>query len=146
MAVTAFWYGLGMKAITNKEVDFNSDVIKVSLHLNYTPDQDTHDYWDDVSATEVAATGGYATGGTAIGTPSLTYTGATNVLMLDGNNVTWPSSTISATHAIVYDSTPGAASTNPLLGYVVFGGTVSSTAGDFTITWGTAGILTITPA
>ena len=146
MSVTAKWYGNAFLSLANKEIDWAADDIRVTLHLNYTPDQDAHNYFDDVVAREVAATGGYVHMGPAIGTPTIGYTAGTNVVKFDGNDVTWASSTIAATQAVIWDHTPGADATDPLLGYVDFGGTVSSTSGDFTITWGTAGILTITPA
>ena len=31
MAVTAFWYGNGLKAAFNKEVDWDSDTVKLAL-------------------------------------------------------------------------------------------------------------------
>ena len=147
MPVTAFWYGLGLKAIANKQVDFDSDVIKVALcTATYAPDQDAHDYFDDIT-NEVSSSGtGYTAGGATLGSPTLTYTAGTNVLKLSGDNVSWAASTITARYAIIYDSSPGTAGTNPLLCYVDFGGNVTSTAGTFTITWAAGGIATITAA
>lgn len=50
MAVTAKWYGNGLKALAGGLVDFDSDTIKVSLHTStYTPDQDAHDFQDDLT-------------------------------------------------------------------------------------------------
>lgn len=146
MAVTAFWYGSGFLAILNKEVDWAADAIKVALLHDYTPDQDAHNYFDDVSAVEIAAGSGYSDGGMLLPTPTIGYTGATNVVKLSGGACVWTASTIHATHAVIYDSTPGSAATNPLLGYVVFGADVDSINSTFTITWDAAGIFTITPA
>ena len=87
---------------------------------------------------------GYTAGGATLGSPTLTYTAGTNVLKLSGDNVSWAASTITARYAIIYDSSPGTAGTNPLLCYVDFGGNVTSTAGTFTITWAAGGIATIT--
>ena len=146
MAASIYWYGLGFLSILNKEVDWASDAIRVSLHHNLVPNQDTYDYWDDVVGTECPATGNYVHNGELLGTPTIGYTAGTNVVKLSGDPVTWAGATIHATHAVIYDSTPGADATNPLIAYVDFGGDVDSTAGDFTITWNAGGILTITPA
>ena len=149
MAVTAKWYGIGMANLVGGTVaagtaiDYMSDTVKVSLHLNYTPDQDTHQFWGSVSASEIAATGGYTAGGSTLLNKTLTYTTGTNVLKFDGDDQTYAASTISATHAVVADHTIAG---TPLMGYVDFGGTVSATAGNWTITWDSAGIFTITPA
>lgn len=143
MAVSAFFYGLAFKSAFNKEIDFDSDSIKVMLCTSaYTPDQDTHQYKSDVTS-EVTGTG-YTAGGEALTTASLTYTAGTNVLKLDADDVTWAGSTITARYAVIYDSTPATDATRPLLAYVDFGADVSSSAGNFTITWDTAGIATVT--
>lgn len=145
MAVTSKYYGSFFKSLANKEVDLNSDTIKCALATSaYTPDQDAHDYFNDIT-NEVTGTG-YTAGGATVGSPTFTYTGATNVFAFDGADVTWTTSTITARYAIVYDSTPGTAATNPLICYVDFGADVSTTAGTFTITWDAAGICTVTVA
>jgi hypothetical protein len=147
MAVTAFWYGNGLKSITEAKVNWPTDTIKVSLHTSaYTPNQDTHDFFDDVSATQVAATGGYTAGGATLGTKTNAYTAGTNTVALDAADTVWAASTITARYAVIYDSTPGTDATRPLLGYVDFGADVTSTAGDFTITWAAGGILTLAAA
>lgn len=141
MAVTGFWYVSGLNAMANKEVDWNLGGVKVALTTStYTPNQDTHNYFDDVTNEVVGD--GYDAGGKALGSP--TYTLINNVLKLDAADTAWAASTITARRAVVYDSTPGAAATNPLLFWVDFGADVSSVAGTFTITWNGAGIATIT--
>lgn len=149
MAVTAKWYSNGIAnlvggtAAGGTAVDWLSDTIKVSLHINYTVDQDAHLNWANVSASEVAATGGYSAGGSTLLSKTLDVTGATNVTKFDGADQTYTSSTISATQAVIYDASIAG---SVLLGYVDFGGTVSSSSGNFTITWNADGIFTITPA
>lgn len=143
MAVSAKFYGLAFQSAFNKEIDFNSDTMKVMLCTStYTPNQDTHQYKSDVT-NEVSGTG-YTAGGATLGTPTVTYTAATKVLKLDGANVSWASSTITARYAVIYDSTPATDATRPLLAYVDFGADVSSTNGTFSITWDAAGIATVT--
>ena len=138
-------YGNFLLKALNKEVDFDSDTIKVALlSSSYTPDQDAHDYFNDVSTYEVTGTG-YTTGGATLASKTATYDSATNVIVLDAADVTWSSSTITARYAVVYDST-GTASTSALIGYVDFGSDQSSTNGNFTITWDSTGIVRITVA
>lgn len=138
-------YGNFLLKALNKEVDFDSDTIKVALLTSsYTPNQDTHDYFNDVSANEVTGTG-YTAGGITLASKTATYDSGTNVIVLDAADVTWSSSTITARYAVVYDST-GTSSTSALIGYVDFGSDQSSTNGNFTITWDSTGIVRITVA
>lgn len=138
-------YGNFLLKALNKEVDFDSDTIKVALlSSSYTPDQDAHDYFNDVSSYEVSGTG-YTAGGATLASKTATYDSATNVVILDAADTTWASSTITARYAVVYGST-GTASTSPLIGYVDFGSDQSSTSGNFTITWDSTGIVRITVA
>ena len=145
MAVTAKLYGNFFVNVFDKKIDFNSDTIKCALATSsYTPDQDAHDFFNDIT-NEVTGTG-YTAGGATIANCSIAYNTGTNVLKLDGDDVAWTTSTITARYAIIYDSTPGTAATNPLIGYVDFGADVSTTAGTFTIAWDAAGIATVTVA
>jgi len=138
-------YGNFLLKALNKEVDFDSDTIKVALlSSSYTPDQDAHDYFNDVSTYEVTGTG-YTSGGATLASKTATYDSATNVIVLDAADTTWSSSTITARYAVIYDST-GTSSTSALIGYVDFGSDQSSTNGNFTITWDSTGIVRITVA
>lgn len=139
-------YGSMLAKALNKEIDWDTDDIKVSLHTStYVPDQDVHDYYDDVAATEVTGTG-YTAGGISLATKTLTYDAANNVIVLDAADVTWGASTITARYAVIYDNTPTTAATKPLLGYVDFVSDQSSTNGNFTITWDATGIFRLTVA
>jgi hypothetical protein len=143
MAVTANWYGLGLKAFMDGSINWASDTIKVALAPStYTPNQDTDQFFSSV--TEVTGTG-YTAGGATLGSKTSNYTGASNTVTLDGADVSWASSTITARRAIIYKST-GTNSTSPVLGYVDFGADVSSSSGTFQITWDAAGIFTVVAA
>jgi hypothetical protein len=138
-------YGQFLLKALNKEVDYDTDTIKVALvSSSYTPDQDAHVYFSSVSANEVTGTG-YTAGGATLTSKTVTYDSANNVIILDAADTTWASSTITARYAVVYDST-GTSSTSPLIGYVDFGSDQSSTSGNFTITWDSTGIVRITVA
>lgn len=135
-------YGNVVKAAFNKEIDFDSDTIKVALVSSaYTPNQDSHDYWDDVVANEVSGTG-YTSGGAVLASKTLTYDGATNTLKLDAADVTWSSSSITARYAVVYDDTPSTNATKPLIAYFDFTTDRASSGGDFIVRWSTDGIFT----
>lgn len=143
MATTKTYGSLIAKAF-NKEVDFDTDTIKVALvSSSYTPNQDTHDYWDDVATNEVSGTG-YTTGGATLANKSVTYTSGTNVTKFDADDVSWTSSTITARYAVIYDASPATNATKPLIGYVDFGSDQSSSSGTFSIVWDSAGIFTTT--
>jgi hypothetical protein len=142
MAVTAFLYGSAIPKAFNKEIDLDTDTIKVALCTStYTPAQDTHDYFNDIT-NEVTGTG-YTAGGATLASKTVTYTAGTNVFKFDAADTAWTTSTITARYAIVYGST-GTASTSPLICYIDFGENITSTEGTFTIQWDAGGIFTVT--
>ena len=145
MAVTGKIYGKVFTALCNKEIDWVDDDIRVSLHTSsYSPDQDADDYWDDAT-NEVSGTG-YSTTGAALTSLSSTYTGATNKHVLDAEDVTWSSSTITARTAVVFDYETAVASTSPVICYQQSDADISSTDGDWKIVWNASGIVEITVA
>lgn len=144
MAVTAFWYGNAFISVFNKLIDIDSDTIFTALTTSsYTPNQDTHDFWNDVT-NEVANGGGYTTNGFQETTPVSAYTGGTNVWNFDADDALWSTSTITARYAVLYDRTPATDATRPLLSYVDFGTDQSSSGGDFKIVWNASGIVKVT--
>jgi hypothetical protein len=149
VAITAFWFGNALAnqygTTAGNRVDWVTDTIKVALTTStYTPNQDTHDFFDDVT-NEITGTA-YSAGGATLGTKSVVYTAGTNTVALKAAATTWATATITARYAVVYKST-GTASTSPLLGYVDLGANQSVTAADFTLTWdSTDGVLKIVAA
>lgn len=138
-------YGQLIAKAFNKEVDFDSDTIKVMLTTSsYTPNQDTHVYKSDVT-NEVSGTG-YTAGGQALASKTVTYDSATNTVILDAADTVWSASTITARYAVVYDDAGASDATKVLLGYVDFGSDQSSTSGNFTLTWDATGIIRVTSA
>lgn len=139
-------YGQFLLKALNKEVDWDTDDIKVALlSSNYTPDQDTHAYWSDVSADEVTGTG-YDAGGKTLANASGSYDGPSNVVILTGDDVTWANSTITARYAVVYNNSGATAADKALIGYVDFGSDQASSNGNFTITWDSTGIVRLSVA
>lgn len=205
MAVTASAYGNFLAKVLNKEIDFDSDAIKIMLCTSsYTPNLDTDAYKSAVT-NEVVGTG-YTAGGATLASAAIAYTAANSwattranstayplgyivrpatgnnfvymaltagttggsiptypttfggtvadggvtwmcvghgVVSIDAADPSWPSSTITAAKAVVYDSTPATDATRPLIALVDFGGNVSSTGGPFNITFDANGIVNI---
>lgn len=138
-------YGLFQQSLANKEIDWNSDTIKVMLCTSaYTPNQDTHQYKSDVT-NEVTGTG-YTAGGATLTSCTSAYTTGTNVQKLDAADTVWTTSTITARYAVIYDATPATDATRPLIAYIDFVTDQSSVGASFTITWDAAGIVTLTAA
>ena len=99
-------------------------------------DLDAFDFRNDI-ANEVAASGSYATGGAAV-TCAVGAVDTTNnrVAVTFGNPATFTAATISAVGAWIYKAV-GTAATDELVTFVDFGGTVTSTAGNFSVTLST---------
>lgn len=145
MAVSAFWFGLGLKSIVEGKVNYTADTMNVMLCTSvFAPNQDTMQFKTDVTSEAVGT--GYTAGGQTLTSKTDSYNGATNTITLAAANTSWPASTITARYAVIYDATPATDATRPLLGYVDFGADVVSTNGAFTITWSASGILTLVAA
>lgn len=129
------------KLIMNGGIDLDTDTIKVALVTSaYTPDQDVHDFFDDVT-NEVTGTG-YTAGGSSLANKAVTADNTDNEGVFDADDVAWTTSTITARGAVIYKST-GTASTSALICYLDFGSDKISTAGTFTISWNAEGILNL---
>ena len=134
-------YNSFKKKIMDGSIDLDTDTIKVALVTStYTPDQDTHDFFDDVT-NEVVGTG-YTAGGASLANKAVTADNTDNEGVFDADDVAWTTSTITARGAVIYKST-GTASTSPLICYLDFGSDKISTAGTFTISWNAEGILNL---
>jgi len=145
MAVTAWWYAKAFLAFANKEIDILDDSIKVGLTtVTYVPNQDTHDYYNDIT-NELATANGYTAAGQALAND--VYTTTLNVATYDADNTVWTSSGagFTARIAFTYDSTPGTAATDPLLWWMDFGqDETASGGGTFTLNYNASGIATVT--
>lgn len=126
-------------------VDLDTDTIKIILmNATYAALSDAtkqgHEFYSDVSSNEVGASGTYSLGGPTLGTITSTQTAGTYTFDAADPSA-FTGATIAAAGAIVYKST-GTASTSPLIAYLDFGGTITSTAGTFTLTLNGSGIFT----
>lgn len=143
MAYTPIIYGnLGI-SLFSKKINYTSDTIKVALvSSSYTPNQDTHDFWDDVSANEITGTG-YTTGGATLSNKTITYNSSTNKTTLDADNVTWSSCTFTCRYVVIYCDS-GTASTSALIAYIDLGADIATANGTFTLTFDGSGIMSVT--
>ena len=128
--------------LLNSNIDHVADTVKVMLVTStYTPDQDLHDFKDDVT-NEVTGTG-YTAGGASLASKTVTQDNTDNEGVFDAADLTWSASTITARGAVMYKST-GVDATSPLMVFFDFVTDQSSSAGDFTLQWGSEGIVNLT--
>ena len=139
-------YNSGLTKLTNGSIDWDTDTIKIALVTSsYTPDVDAHDFYDDISANEVAASGSYSAGGVTL-TCQATQDNTNNRTICDASD--WSVTTFTGTfrYGIVYKST-GTPGTSPLICYVDFtGSNISVVAGTFSVTVNAAGVFNLTSA
>lgn len=145
MVVTAYWYAKAFLSAFNAEIDVDNAIYCAMTTSGYTPNQDTHDYFNDVT-NEVADTN-YTSPGYLITTP--TKATANNVFTFDStDDPTWTSDnpgSITARRAVYHDYSTAAAATAPLICWVDFGADqVAQNGGTFVIQQAGTGIATIT--
>lgn len=133
-------YNKYRKAALDGGIDLVNDTIKLMLvTASYTPDQDNHDFIDDVSANEVSSSG-YTAGGQALGTKTNTQDNTNDLGVFDAADLTWTAVTFSTRYGVLYKDT-GTPSTSPLIACFDWGATKSPAAEDFTVVWNASGIL-----
>ena len=115
------------------------DTVKVSAHTNtYSPNQDTHDFFDDV--TNEVSGGNYTAGGATLAGQTIARSSGT--VTFDANDVVWTQSGTGFTTGrkfVVYRST-GSAATSRLFSVVTADNDVGNLSGDLTIAWAGTGI------
>ena len=120
--------------LMNKVVDLEADVIKVALYDNSHAFTATDT--DYTTTNELATAGGYTQGGVTLAGKEVTQAATTK---WDGTDSAWTTSTFTAYHAVIYDSTAG----NDLICSIDFGGAKEVADGTFTIQWDASGIITL---
>ena len=110
--------------------DLDTDVIKIAL-IKATPTgtygASTTNYSSVTGNSDEASGTNYSTGGNTLSGASITLDSSTAIV--DFSDTVWSSATISADGALIYNSSKS----NRAIAVIDFGGTVTSTAGDFTI-------------
>lgn len=133
-ALLGQWNGL-----SNGVFDLDTDTMKLSAHTNsYTPNQDTHDFFDDVT-NEVSGTN-YTAGGATLASPTVSR--STGTVTFDANDVVWTqhASGFSTGRKFVLRRTTGTAATERLFSVVTADADVGNVTGDLTIQWNASGI------
>ena len=115
--------------------DLDTDVLKIAL-IQDTPagtyDASTTNYSNVTVNTDEAVGTNYVTGGNTLGSAVIALDGSTATV--DFADTTWASATVSADGCIIYNTSQG----NAAVAVIDFGGTKTSTNGDFTIQLPTA--------
>lgn len=118
--------------------NFSSDTLKVLL-VSSVPSEANLDAWVSRADVTNEITGtGYTAGGIAQAYTLDALDTTNNRQSITLTNITngWTTATFSAVGAIVYKNS-GTSSTDYLLDFIDFGGTVTCTAGNFSITYST---------
>lgn len=130
-----FTFNAAKVAIGSADISFAADTFKLLLVTSsYTPDQDAHDFRNDIT-NEVANGNGYTTGGATLTGVSISVDNSGNRAIVEADDVTWSSSTITARRAILYKSRGGASSADEVIFCYDFSSDKSSTNGNFTVAW-----------
>jgi hypothetical protein len=119
-------------------INFATDSFKVLL-VSSVPSEGNLDAWANRSDVSNEVTGtGYTAGGVAVTLTVGSVDTTNNRLAITPSNLApgWTSATITALGAVIYKST-GSAATDKLVSFVDFGATVSSTNGNYAVTFST---------
>ncbi len=131
MAVTANWYGQGMRDVASGTINLNANTFGAMLMTSYTFNQDTHHFRSDITG-EVATGTGYTYGGATLTGATITYDTATNEIRWDWADPSWPTSSFSASQMAVFKRRGGTSAADELVMYIEFGGTQTVSSGTFT--------------
>lgn len=115
--------------------DLDTDTLKVALIKSSpagTYGAATTNYSDITGNSDEAVGTNYTTGGQALDSPVISLSGGT--AFVDFADEVFSNATVSADGAIIYNASQG----NAAVAVFDFGGTVTSTSGDFTIVFPTA--------
>jgi hypothetical protein len=132
MAITSALCTSFKKELLERKHDFNATsghTFKIALYTSSaTLGASTTDY---TTSNEVVGTG-YTAGGIALTNIDPTSSGTT--AFIDFADATWPSATITAAGALIYNTTTdGGSATTNAVAVISFGGDKTSTNGDFVI-------------
>jgi hypothetical protein len=139
-------YSTGMKRMLSGDIIFGTSNIRCGLYqstaLVGATYQTSHEFLSSVTA-ECTNGSGYTTSGQTMASGTVTLAAANStVIKVDIDDAVWTAATISARFAVVYKW--GTASTDsPLIAYVDFASSQTSSNGTFTVAWSNAGMFTI---
>jgi hypothetical protein len=116
VAITVLGYPLGWMNAWTVGIDMDAATWKLALATStYTPDRDTHDFYNDLT-NELATANGYTAGGVTLGSVTITYDSATDQVRLDSADPSWTfSASVTWRYGVAYIDTAGASTTDPLM-------------------------------
>jgi hypothetical protein len=143
MAITVTGYPLGWQNCFTAGIDMDAATWKLALATTtYTPDRDTHDFYNDLT-NELATANGYTSGGVTLTGVAFSYDAASDQVRLDFNDPSWTfSSSVTWRYGVAYIDTAGAATTDPLM-LLLDWGSSQTVSGVYTITVDATGIYAI---
>lgn len=123
--------------------DVDTEIHLALMGDSFDFDQNADDSWADVSEHEIdpGENPPYAEYGKEIENLSWEMDG--NLAVLDGDNVTWEDSEITARWGVIFDNTPGDDADKKLLAVLDFEEEKSTAGGPFEIQWHEDGILAV---
>lgn len=110
--------------------DLDTNTLKIALIKNSpsgTYNASTANYSTVTGNSDEATGTNYTTGGNTLAGATITLAGSTAIV--DFNDTTWSSATISADGCIIYNTSQG----NKAIAVIDFGGTKTSTNGDYVV-------------
>lgn len=143
MAITVTGYPLGWSHCLTTPIDLDAATWKLALATaTYTPNRDTHDFYNDLT-NELATANGYTAGGVTLTGVALAYDTTSDQVRLDFNDPTWTfSADVTFRYGVAYIDTAGASSTDPLM-LLLDWGSSQTVSGVYTITVDSTGIFAI---
>jgi hypothetical protein len=119
-------------------IDLVNDTFKVTLHNAWTPDLDTDENWDDISATEVALSG-YTAGGQALANCAVTRDDANSRTKWSFTSPTWASIAAGTVTRGAIRKDTGTPATSVIIGNIEIG--TNPNGQSFTLTVGANGVM-----
>tara|TARA_R100001460_G_scaffold16890_1_gene36741 strand:+ start:797 stop:1234 length:438 start_codon:yes stop_codon:yes gene_type:complete len=135
MAITTAMCSSFKQELLGGTHDLDSDSIKIALiksSMSGTYNAATTNYSDVTGNSDEASGTNYSAGGQVLDSPAISLSGTTAIV--DFADEVFSNVTISADGCIIYNAGQG----NKAIAVIDFGGTVSATAGNFTIQFPTA--------
>lgn len=140
--MASFVYDEAQKLFLSGAINLQDDNIKVMLVSgSYTPSQTSHTVTGNIGSNEVVdPLASYIRGGKLLTSKTLSVNAG--VAIFDAADVSWTTSTITASGAVIYRS--GTTTANSyVIQYIDFGSNQSSSNGTFQIIWNANGVLNL---
>lgn len=139
MAISVAGYPLGWMQCWTAGIDMDAATWKLALATStYTPDRDTHDFFNDLT-NELSTASGYTAGGVTLASIAITYDSATDQVRLDSADPSWTfSANVTWRYGVAYIDTAGASTTDPLM-LLLDWGTSQTVSGVYSVTVDPAG-------